>query len=308
MNSNGESESRRPNRSRKAVQLKEPLHHRLDAYALAATAAGVGLLACAFPAEATTVCNSASITLARTASFPLNPAHQQAAPFLVAQTTFYFSYSSGPAFWDRGFFEPNPQGVMLSPSNNLPAALSEGALIGPSANFAKGNSYGLLFTYGLGEPGDHYLKGGGTMNKHRGNFKFGQTNYVGFRLLLSGQYHYGWARIEVAFHHNETFRRMLMSETRISGYGYESNPDTAIAAGDCSKTAASNAGFTSNITPTDDLPETSSGALPPSSRGASLGLLALGDPGLSTWRKNGNDGSRGANNFVGTQGTNPKSN
>ncbi len=197
---------------------------------------------------------------------------------------------------------------MLSPSNNLPAALSEGALIGPSANFAKGNSYGLLFTYGLGEPGDHYLKGGGTMNKHRGNFKFGQTNYVGFRLLLSGQYHYGWARIEVAFHHNETFPRMLMSETRISGYGYESNPNTAIAAGDCPGAEASNAGVTPNVTPTDDLPGTSSGALLPSARGASLGLLALGDRGISAWRKNGNDGSRVDSNFVGTQGTSPKPN
>jgi len=308
MNSDGESKSRRSNRSRKAAPLQEALCHRLDAYALAATAAGVGLLACALPAEATTVCNSASITLARTASFPLNPAHQQAAPFLVAQTTFYFSYSSGPAFWDRGFFEPNPQGVMLSPSNNLPAALSEGALIGPSANFAKGNSYGLLFTYGLGEPGDHYLKGGGTMNKHRGNFKFGQTNYVGFRLLLSGQYHYGWARIEVAFHHNETFRRMLMSETRISGYGYESNPDTVIAAGDCHGPAASNAGVTPNVISTDDVPEASSGALLPSAREASLGLLALGDRGISSWRKNANGGSRVAGNFVSAQGTNPKSN
>jgi hypothetical protein len=307
MISDGKSKSRRSNPSRKAFPLQPTLSRRLDAYALAATAAGVGFLAFAVPMEATTVCSSASITLAHTASFPLNPAHQQVAPFQVAQTTFYFDFSS-PGFWNRGFFEPNPQGVMLSPSNNLPAALSSGALIGPSANFAKGNSYGLLFTYGLGDPGDRYLRGGGTMYKHRGNFKFGQTNYVGFRLLLSGQYHYGWARLEVAFHRNETFREIQLSETRILGYGYESTPDTPIAAGDCSGAAASNAGVTPNITPADDVPETSSGALPPSARGASLGLLALGDRGLSSWRKNGNDASRVASNFMCTQGTNPKSN
>jgi hypothetical protein len=243
-------------RQRSAATLPEALASRLDAYTLAATAAGIGLLGSALPANATPICQNISVVLSGTDSFALNPANQQIAPFLVVQTRFYYDYESNPMFWNRAFFEPNPQGVMLSAANSLPAAVSAGALIGPSGKFAKGNSYGLLFTYG---PGDSYFqyKGGGTLNKHRGNFKFGQTNYVGFRFLLSGQYHYGWARIEVFLH---PYFHEVIAKTGISSYGYETAADTAISAGDC---------------PTPEL----------SSNGASLGLLALGEQGFSKWRE-----------------------
>ncbi|HXC43906.1 MAG TPA: hypothetical protein VNY51_10350 [Candidatus Dormibacteraeota bacterium] len=295
------------NRPRRPANLAGALSHRLDAYALAAAAAGVGVLACSLPSEATIICKDASVTLSGTQTFPLNPANQQIAPFNIVQTTQYFyNFSSSLGFWNRGFFLPNPQGVMLSVANDLPAALSAGALIGPSANFAQGNSYGLLFTYG---PGSLYSsKGGGTVKKHRGNFRFGETNYVGFRFLVSGQYSYGWARIDVTFQNSQTSPKVVETRMKIPVYGYESTPNTAIVAGSCSGAAASNGGVTPNITPTDDLPEASSGALPLSARGASLGLLALGDRSLSTWRRNGNKSSEAAGDFAPAQGSNAKSN
>lgn len=130
--------------------------------------------------------------------------------------------------------------------------------LGPSGKFATGHSYGLVFTCGPGDSCFQY-KGGGTLNGHRGNFKFGQTNYVGFRFLLPGQYHYGWVRVEVVFHRN---LNDVIAETGIPAYAYESAADTAIVAGNC---------------PAPEL--SSTGASP--TNGASLALLALGHQGIS---------------------------
>lgn len=286
------------NKSRKPAKLPGALVRRLDAYALAATAAGVGLFACPLPAEGTVVCKDLSVTLLGNDTLPLNPANQAIAPVNLAQTTFYFySFSSGLGFWNRGFFLPNPQGVMLDAANNFPAAVSAGALIGPSQHFATGNSYGLLFSYG---PGTLYTsKGGGTFNKHRGNFKFGQTNYVGFRYLAAGQYYYGWARVEVFFRRVGIDLKVIQARMKIPTYGYETAPNTAIAAGDCSGASSTTAQLSGDVRSISN--DGVSGQ-------PSLGLLALGDLGLSTWRRNGNKSSQTAGNFAPAQASNPKSN
>jgi hypothetical protein len=61
--------------------LPEPLTQGLNAYAIAAAAAGVAVLACALPAEAAPICRTLSNQLFLTSTFPLNPA-DQAAPAL----------------------------------------------------------------------------------------------------------------------------------------------------------------------------------------------------------------------------------
>ena len=219
------------------------------------------MLACAVPAEASPLCTTLSVTLSGAQSYALNPANQEIAPLIVAQSTNYYYYWRY-FFWDRGFFQPNPEGVMLDAGNRLPTALSAGAAIGPSANFAKANSSGLLFTYGPGP--NSTVGGGGTYNKHRGNFKFGETNYFGYRFRLGGRFHYGWVRIEVTF-----LKGSKGTTTDVLGYGYETDPDTSIAAGNCGSEAES----ASESTP-------------------SLGQLAFGSNGLSMWRVNGANKSK----------------
>jgi hypothetical protein len=112
----------------------------------------------------------------------------------------------------------------------------------------------LLFTYGKG---NFSGRGGGTLSKHRGNMSLTQKSIVGFQFSEAGSVHYGWARLGVTFHDHR--QRTVL---RILGYGYESTPDTAIAAGSC------------------DSPEQSSSSTPDaasqSSHGSSLGMLALG--------------------------------
>jgi len=141
------------------------LFDRLNAYALSASAAGVATLACSIPADAAPACKMLSVDLLGNETYAFNPADQEIAPFNIAQT-FVDVSSLSLAFWNRGFFTPNlPGAEVLLGANAIPAELPAGAVIGSSAQFGKGRSYGLLFTYGP--------SGGGTMSRHRGNLKFG---------------------------------------------------------------------------------------------------------------------------------------
>ena len=266
-----------PRRKRPAV-LPEHMSRLLGNYALAATAAGVATVACAMPAEGAPVCRSVSSELMRTATYPVNPAEQFAAPFNVAQTTYTYYHSttgiSHFSWWNRGFFTPNSANAkLLLGSQSLPANLATGASIGPSGNFGKGNSYGLLFTYGSGTWFD---RGHGTLKKHRGNFNLQQANYIGFEFQKAGEVHYGWARLIVNLIPEEGyFTQYKRSETRVLGYGYETTPNTSIAAGACSGDAPQ----TADLSVPSHRDRKNNIDAPSKTRGP-LGILALGIQGL----------------------------
>ena len=240
-------------RSRAASQLSEPLQHRLSAYAIAAGAAGVSVLACSVPADAAPICTTLSVKLVSVETYALNPAGQMIPPFNIAQT-FEDVSSQSNSFWNRGFFTPNSAGAnaLLGPKG-LPANLASGASIGPTGQFGKGQSYGLLFSYGPNNNGGY--------SHHRGNLKFGKTiDFVGFEFSLAGKTHYGWIRMQVMLGKGGGFNTTA-TFTHLLGYGYESTPDTAILAGSCIAARPEN---------------------PPL---ASLGTLALGSEGLPLWRR-----------------------
>jgi hypothetical protein len=247
-------------RTKTPPRLSESMTRALNGYALAAAAAGVSVLACAAPAEGAPVCGTLSVTLKHVDTIPFNPAGQAVAPFNVAQTTFsYFLATTGVSslrWWNRAFFTPNsgPAKVLLG-ANNLPADLQSGSVIGPGGEFGKPGSYGLLFTYGKGNLSAH---GGGNKSKHRGNLNLQEDSYVGFQFSQSGEVHYGWLRLSVAFH-GKSIKDTLLN---LLNYGYESTPDTAINAGSCG----------------------GSDAAPPEkgevSDAGGLGMLALGSAGM----------------------------
>jgi hypothetical protein len=272
-------------------ELPVHLHRRLNGYALAAGAAGVAVLACSTPAHATPVCKTVDIRLVGTGTYALNPAQQRVPPFNIAET--YNNVSSLPgAFWNRGFFIPNWAGAMpLLGANDLPADVHSGASIGPGGNFAKGPSYGMLFTYGP--------PGSGTFKHHKGNLQLGQFNYIGFRFGEAGESHYGWVRIKVTFKLRTDGKMGVML---LDGYGYETTPNTGIHAGQCSvpehasetsakptQSASLNAAVAADVKGHHD--ERKAEQIGPSSvaghasRSATLGLLATGAPGLAIWRR-----------------------
>jgi hypothetical protein len=241
---------------RSPAALSDSLSQKLGAYALAAGAAGVAVLACAHPAESEPICKEFSAQLTHTNNFPLYLTQPAVAPFNIAQgtnSTFRSFTTTGRGtlqWWNRGFFAPNTVGAKVLLSNGLPANLASGANIGPGGDFGKGNSYGMLFTYGKGELS---YRGGGTKTNHRGNLNLNQTDYVGFQFKDPAGVHYGWTRLSVSFENGRG--KTVHTVLHVTGLGYESTPDTAIAAGSCSGNA-------------DDTEKLSGGP--------SLGVLALG--------------------------------
>jgi hypothetical protein len=198
------------------------IDQQLNAYVVAASAAGVAFLACSLPANARVVCRTASNSLVGTETIPFNPAHEKFPPFNLAQTFPYPSVTqSGDFYWNRAFLTPNTLGANdLLASNGLPAALGKGAVIGSKDQFGKGNSYGMLFTYG------HFRYGGGTINHHRGNFPLTKVGYLGFEFSISGKTHYGWARLRTDIKKPQTITKLL-------GFGYETVAGKAIDVGSC---------------------------------------------------------------------------
>ena len=249
-------------RARPATVLPEPLLKYLNRYQLAASAAGVALLACSSPAEGAPVCGSLSVTLARIDTYAFNPAHQKVAPFNAAHTLADLS-SMPQSFQARGFFTPNtPDAKAVLSTSGLLANVSAGASIGPGGKFGKGNSYGLVFGY-------YYF------NRFAGNFPSDQSGYVGFQFSEMGQTHYGWLRVRIANVSGENYPSLLLSE-----YGYESSPATAIAAGNCVASASNLATPPKPQLHAVSYPEEKKSEAP-----ESLGLLALGSEGLPLWRR-----------------------
>jgi hypothetical protein len=283
MRESGGSGKRSFARARKPSKLPEPLHGHLNSYALAASAAGVALLACSVPAGAVPVCKTLAIALAGNDTYSFNPAHQGFAPFNIAQT-FENIDSLTTNFWNRGFLTPNSaKAVELLGANGFPAALASGASIGPGGHFGRGKSYGMLFSYGP--------LNSGTRKHHQGNFQFDQTNYFGFRFSVSGEDHYGWVRLRVTFGRGFDGTATYL---HIRAYGYETTPNAAIRADQCSSEPSLSALPISNDTGVRGVrSETQrNGSIAPvakpisrNPRSASLGLLALGAWGLRIWRR-----------------------
>jgi len=248
---------RKSKRKHDPAKLAPTLFGHVSGYCLAASAAGVAVIACSNPVEAAPVCTTTTISFYDTMSFALNPASQKVAPFNVVQT--YNNVSSLTHYVHiRGFFTPNtPSANAVLSSNGFPADLPTGAVIGPNAKFGKGNSYGQFFQF-------QYFQG------VTGPFASGQPGYAGFEFSQAGQTHYGWIRMRVV--KKERYYPFLL----VSEYGYDSSPDTPIAAGSCAAAASSKEPSSpsgSTLTTKENT------AIPPT-----LGALALGSQSLPLWR------------------------
>jgi hypothetical protein len=247
---------RKSKRNHDAAELAQTLFGHISGYCLAASAAGVAVIACSSPVEAAPVCTTTTISFSDTMSYALNPASQKVAPFNVVQT--YNNVSSMSHYVElRGFFSPNtPSANTVLNANGFPADLPAGALIGPNANFGKGNSYGQFFQF-------QYFQG------VTGPFASGQPGYAGFEFSQAGQTHYGWIRMRVV--QKQRYYPFLL----ISEYGYETSPNTAIAAGNCGAAASSS-----------ESSSPSGAILAMKEKGApTLGALALGSQGVLLWRE-----------------------
>jgi len=96
------------------------------------------------------------------------------------------------------------------------------------------------------------------------------NKFLGLRFIINGEVHYGWARFSVRSGY-------FLFALKLSGYAYETSPDTTILAGD--------RGFAPEASTGSDGAENASMENTPALQPASLGLLSLGSIGLDAWRQ-----------------------
>jgi hypothetical protein len=234
------------NGARPTLPVNTKLNHLLTTYVAAAGAAGVTLLAANPAAEAKVV---------------YTPTHT----FIDGNTPIDLN-NDGTADFILGFHElskdlvlgANPAAsgneIMLGAKGGAAAAFFGGP-IGPTRKFAASTSgYSWVFMADGGSYGYTWFFG---------PWANATKKYLGFKFLINGEVHYGWARMTVLnFNHGNA--------PLLTGYAYETEPNKEILAGETK-------GATIGVPSTDV-------RIPERPR-ATLGALARGAGGLAVWRR-----------------------
>lgn len=194
---------------------------RLNTYALAATAAGIGALASA-PADAEIVYTPAHVVIKVDDVYNLDLNQDGITDFFLKNVN---RCNTDQCFYN--LFEKAQHGnaamgtLAFSGFPLFASALSAGAKIGPRQTFYK--KVGWLATF--------YVGGGGYSS--HGKWDNVKKRYLGLRFKINGEVHFGWARLNV---------QVLTHPVRIigtlTGYAYETDIDKAILAGQMTDAAS----------------------------------------------------------------------
>jgi len=253
-------------RPRTPSTLSESVRQQLNMYALAASAAGVGVLALAQPAQARIVYTPAHVDIPINGGLvQLDLNHDGINDFDFSNV--YHSYTRKGSHLHNSSLNVAPEQT----GNKVLRFLSRRTVWG--AALAKGYQVGLSKPF---QPGDNKLP----MVEGRDNWSskgtYGpwinkQSAYLGLEFLIEGKIHFGWARLTVSVNSGDC---QGICAT-LTGYAYETVPAKPIVAG---KTK----GGAGDDRATEPNPAS---ATAPGSAPASLGLLAQGHMGLAAWRR-----------------------
>ena len=225
--------------------INPKLNQNLAAYVAAACAAGVGLLAAAYPAEAKVVYTATNISIGARSTVPLDLNNDGVVDFSLV-TRFCGSHSTCLVL------EPAVTGNGFRGAGSVAAAGFFGVPVGPGEKFQSGTYPNLLAV--AGSYGSSKWSGGPWASV--------TNRYLGLSFVVGGQIHYGWARLSVKLHGGPTV---------LTGYAYQTVPNASIIEGHIS------GGTADNLAPAD--------LLAPISQPATLGMLARGADSLVLWRR-----------------------
>jgi hypothetical protein len=233
---------------RSKQQLSESLLAHVNAYALAAGAAGVSIMALTQPADAEIIVTHANgnIPINKYVSIDLN--HDGIPDFRFLLSTFAYHTFRGTLL-----VQPQGAGGVIASVGGYAAPLSLGASIGPAQAFTKGKHLNMARSAGFDYFSSRYSR------NIFGPWENVQNRFVGVEFLISGETHYGWIRLTVNF----TTR---LPKATLTGYAYETVAGQTIQAGQMVDRAAAKVESAPQRTP-------------------SLGMLALGSEGLELWRR-----------------------
>jgi hypothetical protein len=200
---------RLPRQPRTASKLSQTTHQRLNSYALAASAAGVGMLALTLPAEGKIIYTATHHVIKKGVSYKLDLNHDGRTDFTLvgrgsANTSTSFNFlSAKPAAGNgvRGF----------GGETGWASALKPGSVVGPYQYFPGKTMAEITHT-----------GGGGTY--FFGSWLNVKSRYLGLRFKIAGKTHYGWARLNVQITPSSI-------TATLTGYAYETIPNKSIRAG-----------------------------------------------------------------------------
>jgi hypothetical protein len=252
-------------RPRRTDKLSESVHHQLKMYALAAGAAGVSAIALALPADAKIIYTKTNTPILVNKFYHLDVNHDGTPDFSIL----YGASNSGT----RKFYVKRAavavrgwqiaKGLYNSVVTTEPNRFGFAADLPPNAPVWKKRNFASH---------EHMAQCSFDRSSSRSNtgsvgpWRNVQSRYLGLKFSISGQIHYGWARLNVKLNKKCNFVITL------TGYAYETIPNRLI--------------FTGHTRGPDDISaeEPDAALTIPTSEPATLGLLAMGSTGLSIWR------------------------
>jgi hypothetical protein len=209
----GERGSVKPQPLRTPSKLSDSVHRRLNLYALAASAAGVGVLSLAQPAEAKIVYTHAHVVIQRgwPGIVPLDLNHDGTIDF-----KFQNWWNSVTTIGPEGFLSILPaqrENAIWGHSTGghfvfFASALDTGVRVGPKAPF-----FWASINFWMSE-------------SNYGPWKDLKNRYLGLKFAIKGKTHYGWARLNVSSN-----PKNYKITAILTGYAYETIPNKPIVTG-----------------------------------------------------------------------------
>jgi len=210
--------------ARPAALLFSDLEQRVKNYALAA---GAGCLLLAQPLAAEVVYTKADIHL-RVGKAQLDFDHNGTTDLFLIEHIFSAQTSMNPLVAELKLVAGGSSAAAVVVKRQEAAVLKSGDQIGSSQNFRSVNPNKVL----LARIDEVYNGSTGTCcNFFYGNWKKVTGKYLGVKFNVNGQVHYGWARLTVESCCKTIGFQILV---HVTGYAYETNPDTPILAGQTS--------------------------------------------------------------------------
>jgi len=184
--------------------------HHLRMYELAASAAGVGLLALAQPAEARIVYTKTHLVIAGAERYNLDLNRDKITDFSVVN---FFTTTCPDSCVQVLYLKPaagNSQVGSVKSFGHFAAAMNKGAVVGQKAHFLAGSAV---------------MREAFSTQPSVGPWNNVKNRYLGFKFQIKGKIHYGWARLNV------TGSGLGTIVATMTGYAYETIANKAIVAG-----------------------------------------------------------------------------
>jgi hypothetical protein len=196
------------------VNFSNSVQHQLNMYVLAASTAGISVLALPLPAQARIIYTPTHRHIGPHQMLPLDLNHDGKPDFVFKDTL----STTSASFFHSGRLSILPHGGnqiwghKINTGLHYASALAAGVTVGPNGAFSSGSR---SMAYGRQEGSSFYCEG---------KWNNAVKRYLGLKFVIGGKIHFGWARLSVTC--NAPHISALLT-----GYAYESIPNKPIITG-----------------------------------------------------------------------------